>query len=86
MWNLSVKEKCPWSILQRIYKTSATNLQNETLKLELDQMIIKWLIDKNYKTLGRDRLYVDSYLSLMKLILPSPMRMETTEKFRSQPT
>ena len=29
------------SIVQRINKTSATNLDNETLKLELNQMIIK---------------------------------------------
>ena len=35
------------SILQRINKTSATNLDNETLKLELDQMIIKGLIDQS---------------------------------------
>ena len=33
------------SILQRINKTSAANLDNKTLKLELDQMIIKGLID-----------------------------------------
>ena len=42
-------------ILQRISKTSATNLENETLKLELDQMIIKGLIDQSYKILYRDR-------------------------------
>ena len=41
------------SILQRINKTSATNLDNETLKLELDQMIIKGLIDQSYKILHR---------------------------------
>ena len=33
------------SIPQGINKTSATNLDNETLKLELDQMIIEALID-----------------------------------------
>ena len=36
------------SILQRINKTSATNLDNETLKLELDQMIIKGCIGTDY--------------------------------------
>ena len=40
-------------ILQRISKTSATNLENETLKLELDQMIIKGLIDQSYRILHR---------------------------------
>ena len=43
------------STLQRINKTSATNLDNETLKLELDQMMIKGLIDQSYKILHRDR-------------------------------
>ena len=37
------------NILQRVIKTSATNLNNETLKLELDQMIIQGLIDQSYK-------------------------------------
>ena len=43
-------------ILQRIHKTSATNLDNETLKLELHQMIIKGLTDQSYKILHMDRL------------------------------
>ena len=43
------------NILQSINKTSATNLYNETLKLELDQMIIK---GQNYKILHRDRLQI----------------------------
>ena len=47
------------SILQRINKTSATNLDNETLKLELDQMIIKGLIDQSYRILHRDRLHLE---------------------------
>ena len=68
------------SILQRINKTSVTNLHNKTLKLELDQMIIKGLISQNYKILDRDRLHLDNYIPLIKLILPSPMRMETTQK------
>ena len=68
------------SILQRINKTSVTNLHNKTLKLELDQMIIKGLIGQNYKILDRDRLHLDNYIPLIKLILPSPTRMETTQK------
>ena len=43
----------PDSILQRINKTSATNLDNKTLKSELDQMIIKGLTDQSYKILHR---------------------------------
>ena len=39
--NVSKRKVSLDSILQRINKTSATNLDNETLKLELDQMIIK---------------------------------------------
>ena len=54
------------SILQRINKTSATNLDNETLKLELDQMIIKGLIDQNYKILHRDRLHLEYVPPLIK--------------------
>ena len=41
------------SILQRINKTNATNRDNETLKLELDQTIIKGLTDQSYKILGQ---------------------------------
>ena len=58
------------SILQRINKTSASNLDNETLKLELDQMIIKGLIDENYKILGRNRLHLDK--------VPSPDKVNFT--------
>ena len=53
--NVSKRKVSLDSILQRINKTSATNLNNETLKLELDQMIIKGLIDQNYKILDRDK-------------------------------
>ena len=48
------------SILQRIKKASATNLENETLKLEQDQMIIKGLIDQSYRILHRDRLHLEN--------------------------
>ena len=48
------------SILQRINKTRVTNLQNKTLKLELDQMIIKGLIDQNNKFLDRDSLNLNN--------------------------
>ena len=58
------------SILQRINKTSATNLDNKTLKLELDQMIIKGLIDQNYKILHRDRLHLEN--------VPSPDKVNFT--------
>ena len=61
--NVSKRKVSLDSILQRINKTSATNLDNETLKLELDQMIIKGLIDQNYKILERDRLHLDKVLS-----------------------
>ena len=42
------------SIQQRINKTTATNLNNETLILELDQMIVKGSINQNYKILHSD--------------------------------
>ena len=58
------------SILQRINKTSATNLDNETLKLELDKMIIKGLIDQSYKILHRDRLHLEN--------VPSPDKFNFT--------
>ena len=38
-------------------KTSATNLDDKILKLQLDQMIIKGLIDQSYKILHRKRLH-----------------------------
>ena len=47
-------------ILQRISKTSVTNLENETLKLELDQMIIKGLIDQSYRILHRGGLHSEN--------------------------
>ena len=68
MLNISISRKVSLdSIPQRINKTSATNLDNETLKLELDQMIIKWLIDQSYKILHRDRLHLENVPSSDKV-------------------
>ena len=58
------------SILQKINKTSTTNLDNKTLKLELDQMIVKGLIDQNYKILHSDRMHLEN--------LPSPEKVNFT--------
>ena len=53
--DVSKRKVCLDSILQRINKTSATNLDNEALQLELDQMIIKGLIDQSWKScIGTD--------------------------------
>ena len=41
-------------------KTSATNLDDKILKLQLDQMIIKGLIDQSYKILHRKRLHLEN--------------------------
>ena len=60
------------SILQRISRTSTTNLDNETLKLELDQMIIKGLIDQSYKILRRDRLHLENVPSPVKVNFAFP--------------
>ena len=35
-------------------------LNNKTLKLELDQLIIKGVIDQSYKILPRDRLHLEN--------------------------
>ena len=68
--NVSKRKVSLNSILQRINKTIATNLDNETLKLELDQMIIEGLIDQNYKILDRNRLHLDN--------VPSPDKVNFT--------
>ena len=70
--NVSKRKVSLDNILQRINKTNATNLDNETLKLELDQMIIKGLIDQNYKILDRDRLHLDKVLSPDKVNFTVP--------------
>ena len=69
------------SMLQRINKTSATNLDNETLKLELDQMIIKGLIDQSYRILHRDRLHLEKVPSSdnVNFTFPSENRNNTEE-------
>ena len=60
------------SILQRINKTSATNLDNETLKLELDQMIVKGLVDESYKILHRNGLHLENVPSSDKVNFTLP--------------
>ena len=69
------------SILEIISKTSATNRDNETLKLEPDQMITKGLIDQSYKILDRDRLHLENVASLDKVnfIFPSENGNNTEE-------
>ena len=49
------------------------------LKLERDQMIIKGLIDENYKILHRDRLHLENIPSPDKVnfIFPSESRNNT---------
>ena len=37
------------NILHEIKRSSATNLDKDTLQVEINQMIIKGLIDENYK-------------------------------------
>ena len=45
-------------ILHEIKRSSATNLDKDTLQVEIDQMIIKVLTDKNYKVLNNDILHL----------------------------
>ena len=52
--HVSKRKVSPDSILQRINKITATNLDNEILILELDQMIIKGSVNQNYKILHSD--------------------------------
>ena len=71
MLNMSVREKYrSTAFCKKLAKTSATNLDNETLKSELDQMIIKGLIDQNYKILHKDRLHLEN--------VPSPGKVNFT--------
>ena len=46
------------NILHEIKRSSATNLDKDTLQVEIDQMIIKGLIDENDKVLNKDILYL----------------------------
>ena len=45
-------------ILHEIKRSSATNLDKDTLQVEIDQMIIKVLTDKNYKVLNNAILHL----------------------------
>ena len=44
------------NILHEIKRSSATNLDKDTLHVEIDQMVIKGLIDENYKVTNKDIL------------------------------
>ena len=46
------------NILHEIKRSSATNLDKDALQVEIDQMIIKGLIDENYKVLNKDILHL----------------------------
>ena len=50
-------------------RSSATNLDKDTLQVEIGQMIIKGLIDENYKVLNKDILHLTEEHRSMKFIL-----------------
>ena len=52
--NISKRKLSVDNILQRINKISATNLDNEALRSELEKMIFKGLIDQNYRVLNKE--------------------------------
>ena len=52
--NISKRKLSLDNILQRINKTSATNLDTEALTSELEKMIFKGLIDQNYRVLNKE--------------------------------
>ena len=81
MLNMSVREEYPSTAFSKGLTKSVQSISiiNETLKLELDQMIIKGLIDQSYKILHRDRLHLENVPSPVRLISPSPMRTEATQ-------
>ena len=62
------------SILQRIGKISASNLANKTLRLELDQMLIKGSIDQICKILNMERIHLN------KIRLPGKVNFTFPEK------
>lgn len=62
------------SILQRIGKISASNLANKTLRLELDQMVIKGSIDQICKILNMERIHLN------KIRLPGKVNFTFPEK------
>ena len=46
------------NIIHEIKRSGATNLDKDTLQVEIDQIIIKGLIDENYKVLNKDILHL----------------------------
>ena len=52
--NISKRKLSLDTILQRINKISATNLDTEALRSELEKMIFKGLIDQNYRILNKE--------------------------------
>ena len=58
MKHVSKKKVNVENILHEIKRSSATNLDKDTLQVEIDQMIIKGLIDENYKVLNKDILHL----------------------------
>ena len=52
--NISKRKLSLDNILQRINKISATNLDTEALRSELEKMIFKGLIDQNYRVLNKE--------------------------------
>ena len=52
--NISKRKLSLDTILQRINKISATNLDTEALRSELEKMIYKGLIDQNYRLLNKE--------------------------------
>ena len=51
--NISKRKLSLDTILQRINKVSAMNLDTDALRLELENMIFKGLIDQNYRILNK---------------------------------
>lgn len=55
--NVSKKKVNEESILQMIKRKNATNINKDSLRVEIDQMIIKGLLDSNFKILKNNPLY-----------------------------
>ena len=68
--NISKRKLSLDTILQRINKISATNLDTEALRSALEKMIFKGLIDQNYRILNKE--------SLQTNIEPSPDKVSVT--------
>ena len=56
--HVSKKKVTIENILHEIKRSSATNLDKDTLQVEIDQMIIKGLIDENYKVSNKNILHL----------------------------